>query len=163
MAAECLTKMVIAAQKNNLIQGIAPDLIEGGVVILQYADDTLLCITHDPSKALNLKLLLYMFELMSGLTINYLKSEVFTIGGDNDVAGFYVDMFGCQVGSLPMKYLGVPVTFSMLKNIDWDFLDAKLIKRLYAWIGYSASSEARTILINSSLMVSHHTLCLCFF
>jgi hypothetical protein len=24
-----------------------------------------------------------------------------------------------------MKYLGVPLTFSNLKNIDWDFLDAK--------------------------------------
>jgi hypothetical protein len=34
------------------------------------------------------------------------------IGGDNVVAKFYPEMFNCQVGLLPMKYLGVPVTFS---------------------------------------------------
>jgi hypothetical protein len=49
-----------------------------------------------------------------------------------------------------MKYLGVPVTFSHLKIIDWDFLDAKLIKKLEAWICDSASSGARLTLIQSS-------------
>jgi hypothetical protein len=29
-----------------------------------------------------------------------------------------------------MKYLGVPITFSNLETIDWNFLDAKLIKNL---------------------------------
>jgi hypothetical protein len=38
-------------------------------------------ITHDFEKAINLKLLLYMFELMSGLKINYQKSEIFLLVG----------------------------------------------------------------------------------
>jgi hypothetical protein len=37
-------------------------------------------------------------------------------------------MFNCQFGLLRIKYLGVPVTFSKLKNSNWDFLEAKLIK-----------------------------------
>ena len=41
--------------------------------------------------------------------------------------------------------------FSMLKTIGWDFLDAKLIKCLDARIGFSASSIARLVLLNSSL------------
>ena len=151
LAAECLTKMVLAAQKNNLFQGLASDLIDGGVGILQYADDTVLCISHDVEKAKNVKLLLYLFELMSGLKINFDKSEVFTIGGDNNIDQLYAEMFGCQVGKLPMKYLGVPVTYSSLKTVDWDFLDAKLIKRLAPWMGYAASSGARAILVNTSL------------
>jgi hypothetical protein len=71
-----------------------------------------------------------MFELMSGLKINYLKSEIVVIGGDNEIAKLYSEMFNCQMGLLPLKYLGVPVTFSKLKNINWDFLEAKL--RLYS-------------------------------
>ena len=71
MVAESLTKMVLCAQKNGLITGFAADLVENGVAILQYADDTVLCIEHDPDQALNLKLLLYMFEMMSGLKINF--------------------------------------------------------------------------------------------
>ena len=81
IAAECLCKMVLQAQKNNLFVGLAADLVENGVAILQYADDTVLCIEHDPDKAVNLKLLLYMFELMSSLKINYQKSEILCVGG----------------------------------------------------------------------------------
>jgi hypothetical protein len=40
------------------------------------------------------------------------------------VAMLYSEMFYYQVGLLPMKCLGVLVTFLKLKNIDWEFLDA---------------------------------------
>jgi hypothetical protein len=126
--------MVLKAQENGLLVGLAPDLIHNGIAVLQYVDDTVLCFSHDPDKAINLKLLLYMFELMLGLKINFLKSKIFTIGGDNEIASFYADMFGCQVGSLPMKYLGVPISSTSLKNSDWDFLDPKMIKKLDAWV-----------------------------
>ena len=98
-----------------------------------------------------MKLLLYMFELMSGLKINFLKSELFVIGGDNDIAASYSELFNCQVGQLPMKYLGVPVTFTNLKTIDWDFLDGKMLKKLDSWISDSASSRGRLTLLDSSL------------
>jgi hypothetical protein len=100
MAGEVLTKMVIQAQKNGLIVGLAPGLIPNGVAILQYADDTVLCITHDPEKAVNLKLLLYLFERMSGLKINFLKSEVFTVGGDNNNLISQVFMLTCSIVKL---------------------------------------------------------------
>ena len=144
-------KMILAAQKNKLFEGLAPGLIEGGVGILQYAYDTVICFSHDVDKVVNVKLLLCLFELMSGLKINFDKSEVFLIGGDNGIDQIYAEMFGCQIGKLPMRYLGVPVTYAMLKTVDWDFLDAKLLKRLAAWISYVASSGARLTLVNSSL------------
>ena len=63
----------------------------------------------------------------------------------------YADLFGCQIGHFPMKYLGVPVTYSTLKNADLDFLDGKMIKKLDAWVAYAASSGARLTLLGSSL------------
>jgi hypothetical protein len=65
-----MTKMILNAQKNGLLVGLIPDLIEKGVTVLQYADDTVICVAHDPDKAANLKILLYMVEMMLGLTIN---------------------------------------------------------------------------------------------
>jgi hypothetical protein len=59
------------------------------MIHLQYADDTVICISHDPGKALNLKLLLYLFELMSDLKINYQNSEIFLVGGDNNTVDFF--------------------------------------------------------------------------
>jgi hypothetical protein len=130
---------------------LAPDLIDKGVAIMQYADDTVLCLSHEPDKAVNLKILLYLFELMSGLKINYQKSEIFLIGGDNDIANSYTDMFGCQIGTLPMKYLGVPVSFRGLKKSDLNFIDIKFTKKLDAWVGGSSSSGGRLTLVDSCL------------
>jgi hypothetical protein len=67
--ADCLTRMVIRAQQNNLVTGLIDNLIPHGIAILQYLDDTILCLSHDVKKARNMKLLLYMFEQMSGLKI----------------------------------------------------------------------------------------------
>jgi hypothetical protein len=41
IAVDCLTRMVIRAQQNNLMTGLIKYLIPRGVAILQYADDTL--------------------------------------------------------------------------------------------------------------------------
>jgi hypothetical protein len=71
MAANSLAKMVHLAQSNGLITGLADNLIQNGVAILQYADDTILLLQDDVQQAVNLKLLFYIFESMSGLKINF--------------------------------------------------------------------------------------------
>jgi hypothetical protein len=53
---------VLKAQQNNLITRLVKELIPNGIVVLQYADDTIVCLEHDVEKAKNVKLLLYMFE-----------------------------------------------------------------------------------------------------
>jgi hypothetical protein len=63
-----------------------------------------------------------------------MKSEVFVVNGDNDVTVLYACMFNCKVGKLPMKYLGVPVSFAKLKSVDWNYVDAKVLKKLAAWV-----------------------------
>jgi hypothetical protein len=92
-----------------------------------------------------------MFELMSGLKINFMKSDIFTINAENEVMKLYYDLFNCQVGQFPMKYLGMPITFDNLKKIDWNFLDAKMMKKLNSWIGDSATSRGQLILLDSSI------------
>lgn len=59
---------------------MAPDLIPHGVDVLQYADNTIICLEHDLDRAVNLKLLLYMFEMMPGLKVNFQRSEILTVG-----------------------------------------------------------------------------------
>jgi hypothetical protein len=105
MGSEVLTKMVLQTQSSGIFTGFAPDLVDNGMAILQYADDTVLFITHDPEKAVNVKLLLYVLELMSGLKINFLKSEIFLIRGDNTVARFYSDLFNWRLASFLLNIL----------------------------------------------------------
>jgi hypothetical protein len=58
-------------------------LLLGGVTHLQYADDTMIMIENDNNSINNLKFLLICFELLSGLKINYHKSEVIVMGVDS--------------------------------------------------------------------------------
>jgi hypothetical protein len=51
-----------------------------GIAILQYADDTILRLENDFEKARNVKLLLYIFEQMFGVKINFKKSETLILG-----------------------------------------------------------------------------------
>jgi hypothetical protein len=75
---------------------------------LQYADDIIVCLEDDLEKARNMKNLLYMFEQMFGLKINFEKSETVLVGGDNNTALEYADLFNCQITLFPIKYLGGP-------------------------------------------------------
>jgi hypothetical protein len=83
---------------------------------------------NDLEKARNVKLLLYIFEHMSGLKINFEKSELILVGGDNEVANEYAEIFNCRVGLFPIKYLGVLVCPSRLKVVDWLKLEEKHAK-----------------------------------
>jgi hypothetical protein len=114
-------------------------LIQKGVAILQYADDTILCLQDNIDKARYVKLLLYVYEQMSGLKINFEKSEVIVIGNDNEVDATFAEIFDCQIGKFPIKYLGVPITARRLHIIDWVRLEEKLEKKLDVWQGNSLS------------------------
>jgi hypothetical protein len=56
--------------------------IPGGVVSLQYADDTILFVDNDIERARNLKWVLTYFEQASGIKITYSKSELVLINLD---------------------------------------------------------------------------------
>ena len=60
--------------------GLVPHLVDEGVSILQYADDTIIFMEHDLAKAKNMKLVLCLFEQLTGLKINFHKSELFYFG-----------------------------------------------------------------------------------
>jgi hypothetical protein len=65
-----------------------------------------------------MKILLYMYELMAGLKINFYKSEIHTIKDEENWARTYAEIFNCQVGTFLIKYLGVPVSSSILHVCD---------------------------------------------
>jgi hypothetical protein len=68
--------------------------VDGGLSILQYADDTIIFMGHDFEEARNLKLILSGFEL-SDLKINFHKSELFCFDESQDEVNVYVDLCGC--------------------------------------------------------------------
>jgi hypothetical protein len=80
IVADMLAVMIERAKAGGQIEGVVPHLVDGGLSILQYADDTILFMEHDIEMAKNLKLILSAFEQLSGLKINFHKSELFCFG-----------------------------------------------------------------------------------
>ena len=65
-----------------------------------------------------MKLLLCAFEQISGLKINFHKSELFCFRAAKANQNEYAQIFGCNVGSLPFRYLGIPMHHRKLMNRD---------------------------------------------
>jgi hypothetical protein len=59
--ADMLAILIARAKEDGQISELVPHLVEGGVSILQYVDDTVFFMEHDLAKALNMKLILCIF------------------------------------------------------------------------------------------------------
>jgi hypothetical protein len=85
---------------------------------------------HDLVKTHNLKLILLAFELLSGLEINFYKSELFCFGEAQDEVNAYAYLFSCGQGQFPMRYLGIPIHYRRLTIAKWKLFEERLQKRL---------------------------------
>jgi hypothetical protein len=106
---------------------------------------------HDLAKALNMKVILCLFEQLSGLKINFHKSELFCFGKSKDMESDYKHLFGCEIGSLTFKYLGIPIHYRKLFNGEWKPVEDRFEKKLACWLGKLLSYGDRLVLINSVL------------
>jgi hypothetical protein len=146
-----LNKNGVESSKHGLFSGLAEHIIPRGVDILQCADDTILYLKHDLEGARNMKMLLYLFEMIAGLKINFSKSEILMINDEENWGQQYAEIFNCQVGLFPVKYLGVPISPSRLHLSDWLPLTKKCYKRLEVWKGGSLTMAGRSTLICACL------------
>lgn len=115
LATDGLSAILNKATERGVISGVTPHLVQGGLTHLQYADDTVLFIQNTESNIANLKFLLFGYEEISGMKINYHESEVFTIGIGEDTIRI-ASAFICKIGKFPMKYLGLPISFKRLSR-----------------------------------------------
>jgi hypothetical protein len=133
------------------IKGVVPHLVDDGLSILQYTDDTIIFMDNDLENAKNIKILLCAFEKLLGLEINFHKSEMYCFGEARGLQDEYSAVFGCQSGSFPFKFLGIPMHFRKLSNKDWKVVEERIEKRLSSWKGKYLSVGRRLVLINSVL------------
>jgi hypothetical protein len=85
------------------------------------------------------------------LKINYHKSEIFCFGKAKDEEDNYRNIFGYEVGSLPFKYLGIPIHYRRLLNKEWKPIEDRFERRLTSWLGKLLSYGDWLVLINSVL------------
>jgi hypothetical protein len=72
----CFTRILIKAARKGYIIGFMDSLYPNCVISLQYVDDTLPFLKYDFRYACHLKWLMVCLEQLSGMKINYNKSEM---------------------------------------------------------------------------------------
>jgi hypothetical protein len=72
---------------------------------------------------------------LSGLKINFHKSEVFVFGVSQKEKEEMENNLNCVLGELPMKYLGIPVSDNHLNINAFSPILQKMLKRLDPWKG----------------------------
>jgi hypothetical protein len=86
---------------------------------------------------------------LSGFKINFHKSEIFYFGRVKEEEEEYRQLFGCESGSLPFRYLGITIHYRNLKSSEWNPVESHFEGKLGCWDGKILSYGDRLVLINS--------------
>ena len=111
---EVLSRFLKKTKECNLIWGFHVGTVNSiGVRIshMLFADDTILFCDASRDQLLSIRLVLSCFQAFTGLKVNVEKREIVPVGEVNNLDTL-ANILQCRVGSLSMKYLGMPLVTS---------------------------------------------------
>ncbi|GMI95158.1 hypothetical protein HRI_003185100 [Hibiscus trionum] len=118
---------------------------------LQYADDLIIFCGACLGELLNVKRVLRVFEIASGLQLNLSKSRLFGVNKETKTVTVWASRVGCTIGHFPSEYLGLPLGPKRNSAILWEPVLEKFLKALSAWKVNCLSFSGRLVLIKSVL------------
>ncbi|XP_058761431.1 uncharacterized protein LOC131634822 [Vicia villosa] len=121
------------------------------VDILQFADDTVIIGEPTSDNLWSMKVILRGFELVSGLKINFHKSNFFGTNIGDWLYSSATSFLSCKKGSFPFKFLGIWVGERANKTKVWKDVVNNIKARLSVWKGRNISIGGRVTLIGSVL------------
>ncbi|XP_058749655.1 uncharacterized protein LOC131622635 [Vicia villosa] len=150
LAMEGLTSLV---RKSVELGEFKPFKFGGGEVldILQFADDTIMLGEATTDNLWSLKVVLRGFELVSGLRINFVKSNVYGVNVGEWFLNTATFFLGCKRSVIPFTFLGIPVGGNHRSRRMWVRSIQNINNRLSVWKGKSISIGGRVMLINAVL------------
>ncbi|GKV49208.1 hypothetical protein SLEP1_g55970 [Rubroshorea leprosula] len=151
IVAEGLNGLMSTAVEKELYKGV---MIGNGATMvthLQFADDTIFFGEATEDNIRVIKSIMRIFEMASGLKINFGKSQLMGVEVDSDWKVRMACILYCKEGKLPFKYLGVPVGGNHRRLAMWQPLLTSFRKKLSSWKGKHLSIGGRIMLINSVL------------
>jgi hypothetical protein len=150
---EAFSRMVKASVEHGLFSGF----VVGGrgseqihILHLLFADDTLIFTGASQMQVQTISNLLICFEVVSGLKVNLAKSLLVPVGEVSNI-DILAEILGCEVGSLPITYLGMPLGARFKDKACWNGVVEKSMRTLATWKRSYLSKGGRVALIKSTL------------
>ncbi|XP_071689089.1 uncharacterized protein [Rutidosis leptorrhynchoides] len=124
IAAEGLNYLTKKAVREDLFKGVEIGANKVPISQLQYTNRQNFC---------NLMKILKCFENVSGLKINFHKSQFYGLGVSNVEVERMASRVDCKVGEFPFTYFGLPIGRNMNKAENWDPVVEKFNTKLAHW------------------------------
>lgn len=100
---------------------------------LQFADDLLVLTSGGLEDLRIVKLILYLFEGMTGLHANFSKTYLYSIRTGVLPDASVAATLNCASGLLAVTYLSFPISGRRPSKQDWEGLIGKVRRRLSSW------------------------------
>ncbi|GKV10561.1 hypothetical protein SLEP1_g21905 [Rubroshorea leprosula] len=146
--AKGLNGIIASTISQKLFAGVSVGSNQLNISHLQFADDTILFGYATEENIWAVKCITRIFELVSGLKINYVKSQLMGVHVDEEWLSRAAAILNCKLGVLPFKYLGVPIGDNPRRSKIWQPLVENFKKKLSQWKGRFVSMGGRITLIN---------------
>ncbi|KAJ1701600.1 hypothetical protein LUZ63_001379 [Rhynchospora breviuscula] len=149
LAADVLSKMLQSAS-SSIPFGICQKLPQP-FIILQYADDTLLFSTAKGTAIQVLSMVLNAYAAVSGIQLNLNKCSLVPFNLLAHLTASINLTLGVNIATLPLTYLGLPLTLTRPDRTAYQSLVDKLQRKLAGWKATILSRVGRLTLAASVL------------
>ncbi|KAJ0261541.1 Reverse transcriptase zinc-binding domain-containing protein [Hirschfeldia incana] len=147
LAMEVFSQLINKEFSSGLI-GYHPAATDPTVTHLAFADDIMIFFDGQSGSLQQIVATLERFASWSGLTVNRSKSELYS-AGLNPEETLVLRSHGFSIGSLPVRYLGLPLMHKKLRISDYRPLLDQLKIRFSSWSSRALSFAGRRQLISS--------------
>ncbi|KAJ0479496.1 putative RNA-directed DNA polymerase [Helianthus annuus] len=125
------------------------------IINVPFADDLFIFVNGDVASVKVVRDTLQQFSNLSGLVPSIPKCTVFFGNVPQSVKQEILHVLPFREGSLPVRYLGVPLISSKLSYKDCKILVERMDKKIDNWMTRSLSFAGRLQLVNSVLSAMH--------
>ncbi|XP_074298546.1 uncharacterized protein LOC141629443 [Silene latifolia] len=129
--------------------------ITGAVLDFFATDDLLLFCKGNAVSIMWLLRGFFTFSATSWLALNNDKTDIYFNGVSKDIMVDIVKVFGFRIGTLPFKYLGVPISSKKLSKFEGHKLIERIVQRIRSLGARKLSYAGRLVLVKTVLSTLH--------
>ncbi|XP_074320818.1 uncharacterized protein LOC141657465 [Silene latifolia] len=122
---------------------------------LLFADDLLLFCKGNAVSIMWLLRGFSTFSATSGLVLNNVKTDIYFSGVSKELIEDIVKVSGFRIGTLPFKYLGVPISSKKISKFEGHKLIERIVQRIRCLGARKLSYAGRLVLVKTVLSTLH--------
>lgn len=153
IAMNCLSRMLNAAARHSQFN-YHTNCASTKLTHLSFADDLLIFIDGSIGSVQHVLQVLKEFKLRSGLAVSMQKTSFYALGLSTEETDLIQVSTGMALGSLPFRYLGVPMNSRKLSLTNCEPLIHQVKTRFSSWSVKSLFFSGRLLLITTVISES---------